>query len=564
MNVKNKIIAVALSAIIVLPFTLTACSNNNEEDGGVSFELTLNHNYDGARSSYAYSNDDGTVDKPNDATRTGYTFAGWYTAAEGGELVDFSNFTMTGDTTLYAHWTVGIYTVAFDWDVTGSSKVEYEMEYDSQIGLDKVPGAEDAPENDGNRFVSWRTGKSETSATAEFPAKVTGDITYYANWVSSDVDTYNISFNLNYETTDTIDSISFTPNVDKNVTFPKDLKRLGYNFLGWAKDPSATKNDYKGGARYVPTESTTWYAVWEMQKYQVIFYNIQKNGIVLENKEIKSIPNLTYNSEIPASDIPVAPSREGYTFDGWYDSPTAGEKYDVSNGLTVTGTLTLYTRWKANTVTQSDGIFEAEYVYINPTANYKGDSGSTSGYGIIAGIDATSSVRASGHLPENSGFASTKGFYLTYTCTANATFTFVINSDKAVSGANISLCLGSELGKEVKLGPNNLSNDFVDGGTYGFKVEVNGKSLDYSPFTLANNKDHTEYQLSATIDLVAGENEITLTVANQVIPGGTKTGVGPTIDYIRISNTNSAVLTWNPDYDNIYRSSSNGGVGKDS
>jgi uncharacterized repeat protein (TIGR02543 family) len=348
------------------------------------------------------------------------------------------------------------------------------------------------------------------------------------------------------------------------VTFPKGLERAGYTFLGWAKSASATAAEYKGGVRYVPTESATWYAVWEMQKYQVVFYDIQQNGIALENRELKTIKNLTYESNVSASDIPATPTRAGYTFEGWYDSPTAGKKYDVSNGLTVTETLTLYARWKANTVTQTDGIFEAEYVYINPTATYKGDSGSTSGYGIITGVDATSSVKASGHLPENSGFTSSKGFYLTYMCTANASFTFTIYSDKAVSGANISLSLGSELGKVVKLGPTNQSSTFVEGGTYGFKVEVNGKALDYTPFELANNTSHSEYQLSTAIDLKEGENQITLTVDNSVSPGGTKTGVGPTIDYIRLSNVGGATLTWNPYYDNIYRATSNGGVGKDS
>ncbi|SUN09355.1 PI-2b ancillary protein 1 [Streptococcus agalactiae] len=41
--------------------------------------------------------------KPNDPTRPGYTFAGWYTAASGGAAFDF-NQVLTKDTTLYAHW----------------------------------------------------------------------------------------------------------------------------------------------------------------------------------------------------------------------------------------------------------------------------------------------------------------------------------------------------------------------------------------------------------------------------------------------------------------------------
>lgn len=42
--------------------------------------------------------------KPADPTRKGFAFAGWYTAASGGNLFDF-NQVLTSDITLYAHWT---------------------------------------------------------------------------------------------------------------------------------------------------------------------------------------------------------------------------------------------------------------------------------------------------------------------------------------------------------------------------------------------------------------------------------------------------------------------------
>lgn len=42
--------------------------------------------------------------KPEDPTRKGFTFAGWYTAESGGSLFDF-NQVLSGDIVLYAHWT---------------------------------------------------------------------------------------------------------------------------------------------------------------------------------------------------------------------------------------------------------------------------------------------------------------------------------------------------------------------------------------------------------------------------------------------------------------------------
>lgn len=41
---------------------------------------------------------------PADPVRTGYTFDGWYTAAEGGDKVTIEK-RYGKDTTLYAHWT---------------------------------------------------------------------------------------------------------------------------------------------------------------------------------------------------------------------------------------------------------------------------------------------------------------------------------------------------------------------------------------------------------------------------------------------------------------------------
>ena len=47
--------------------------------------------------------DDGKLASPPDATREGYTFDGWYTAADGGDKID-STKVFTEDTTIYAHW----------------------------------------------------------------------------------------------------------------------------------------------------------------------------------------------------------------------------------------------------------------------------------------------------------------------------------------------------------------------------------------------------------------------------------------------------------------------------
>lgn len=55
-------------------------------------------------------------------TKAGWGFAGWYTSAEGGELVDEDNDTWTSDITLYAHWIVpvGIHTITTMQEMTST------------------------------------------------------------------------------------------------------------------------------------------------------------------------------------------------------------------------------------------------------------------------------------------------------------------------------------------------------------------------------------------------------------------------------------------------------------
>jgi uncharacterized repeat protein (TIGR02543 family) len=49
------------------------------------------------------------------ATRTGYTFDGWFTAVTGGSQVLATDLvTITADQTLYAHWTARTFQITFD------------------------------------------------------------------------------------------------------------------------------------------------------------------------------------------------------------------------------------------------------------------------------------------------------------------------------------------------------------------------------------------------------------------------------------------------------------------
>ncbi|MFQ8923071.1 MAG: leucine-rich repeat protein, partial [Clostridium paraputrificum] len=99
-----------------------------------------------------------TVTKPQDPTREGYTFDGWYTDNTFAREWDFANDKMPANNiTLYAKWNINSYGV--DYDSQGGSAVSGEVvEFDSLLTKPQDPTRE------GYTFAGWYT--DDTFATA--------------------------------------------------------------------------------------------------------------------------------------------------------------------------------------------------------------------------------------------------------------------------------------------------------------------------------------------------------------------------------------------------------------
>jgi uncharacterized repeat protein (TIGR02543 family) len=61
---------------------------------------------------------------PGTPTRSGYTFAGWFTASSGGSAISFPyTHGQTANFTLYAQWTANTYSVSYDGNTNGGGSV---------------------------------------------------------------------------------------------------------------------------------------------------------------------------------------------------------------------------------------------------------------------------------------------------------------------------------------------------------------------------------------------------------------------------------------------------------
>lgn len=117
------------------------------------------------------------------ATRTGYTFVGWYTAASGGALVQDSSIVPVNDTTVYAHWAANAYTVRFNANSGTGTMADLSMTYDEEKSLTANTFTWTY-----HTFAGWATNASGTAVHADKAkvknlASVAGSVVMlYAVW----------------------------------------------------------------------------------------------------------------------------------------------------------------------------------------------------------------------------------------------------------------------------------------------------------------------------------------------------------------------------------------------
>src|SRR5690606_17043139 len=117
------------------------------------------------------------ADNTGGLTKTGHTFVGWNTAADGSGTSYQAGDTFqlgTSDVTLYAQWEKNRYTVTFDSN--GGTGVA------SQAVLYGEKGAEPpAPTKKDHTFVGWFA-DIDLTVPFDFDTAITGDLTLYAKW----------------------------------------------------------------------------------------------------------------------------------------------------------------------------------------------------------------------------------------------------------------------------------------------------------------------------------------------------------------------------------------------
>lgn len=266
------------------------------------------------------------VSKPNDPTRLGYLFGGWYKDTNYNAEWNFTTDKIESNVTLYAKWNL----LSDDYHI-----IHYVSNFETTVPSQQVLKGSGLVAPTVNRigytlegwYTSLNNGETLDEKWAFTTNTVNSNFTLYAKW---NINRYTIAFNTNGGTS--VQSI--TENYNTVVHAPTNPTRAGYVFGGWYQDVEQTM-PYTFTS--MQASNITVYASW-LRTITFVTYSSQNINIV----QYKPLDNIILPSNLV---------KEGHTFDGWYSNQGLTTPFDSST--MPDNNLTLYAKWVVNQYTIS-------------------------------------------------------------------------------------------------------------------------------------------------------------------------------------------------------------------
>ena len=271
---------------------------------------------------------------PAAPSKTGYTFAGWYTTDETVLTQPGATFTPTEDTTFYAKWTANDFTVTF---AKGHDDATGEM-------ANQTITADTATNLTANAFtrsyeVTYVTdGSAVTDATVDYT---------FAGWLDQDGNAYADKASISMARDD---ALNLTAQWTANSTELPATTKDGYTFAGWYNG-----DDKVEGTTFTPTADTTLTAHWDAISYTATF--------VYDNGDNNTTTAFTKEDAVTLT----APTKNGYTFAGW--------KITAASGSWVNGTQYQATDASIAAGNYGDVTFTAQWTENTNTITFNADGG---------------------------------------------------------------------------------------------------------------------------------------------------------------------------------------------
>ena len=275
---------------------------------------TITYSTDGGETIVTKSVSEGSsFELPEEPTRDGYVFKGWYLEDENNLLNPGDSISVTENLEIKAKW-VKLYTYYY------FNNYEEVGEIDPSTLLKAEDGSEitvdPAIERPGYVFKGWSVDEQIYQPGASYT--ITKNVVFTAEW--------NPEYTYQFE-----GSEAKTVENGTKITIANALKAEDCTFAGWS---DGTKT-YQPGAEYEITDNVTFTAVWNVTVTYVSKYS-QPEADVIKKGDPLVLPTPTY---------------DGYSFGGWFDDADADAP--VENPYTVDANITLTAKWTKDPVAYS-------------------------------------------------------------------------------------------------------------------------------------------------------------------------------------------------------------------
>jgi uncharacterized repeat protein (TIGR02543 family) len=286
--------------------------------------------------------------------KSGYTFVGWNTKADGSGASYLSNAVFVkgnGNDTLYAKWSAKpTYTVTYNlnnaaWGTVPSDANTYEE--GAPVTLKTNSGNLG---RNGYTFKGWNTRADGTGAAYPAGGVMTmpgANTILYADW--NLIVTFTVTYNGNGSTGGSVpfDPTAYTPGANVVVKGNTgNLIRSSYNFAGWNTRQDGNGAFYIDGWSFaMGNANVTLYAVWTQNPTYKVYYNgnwASTGNTPSDNNNYRQGDTVTILGNIGGL------ARNGYTFAGWAtNSSGTGTLYTSGSKLAMgTDVINLYAVWK--------------------------------------------------------------------------------------------------------------------------------------------------------------------------------------------------------------------------
>ena len=389
--------ATSITITITLPSSLTVKSlrgvfgGNNSTAGDISFKV----DEEVVGSGSLNGNNDVTVTNTKIAKGSVITIA--ITKIDRGvKLYDLS-YTY-GDTDLVTYPTVSFNTL----DGTSINPI--------QLKEGKTVSKPTKPTKNGYIFDGWYLSDDEGQTLSQdefdFTTQITDDLVLFAKWIDESAGKYTVISNYNY--VGAPDSVVEEVVVKKTATAQAACSRNGYTFLGWYEgDVNGTSISE---SQYVFDDSKTaqandviyLYAKWKANNYTVTLNANYTGGNSID---------LTVTFDLNVTSVFTAPTRVGYTLDGYYLEQTEQTTKLVNADGTLVASVDGYTNSNANWINYSVENLTLYAKWTAKTYNLVLDANYENGVDKNITITFDSSTLSTYEVHEREGFTFV-GYYL--------------------------------------------------------------------------------------------------------------------------------------------------------